>query len=400
LSGPQPSIHAALLRLDARKIETVFGDFELTAFRNLAVQRECFALHVGDVQTGAPLLARVHSSCVTSEFYGACDCDCAAQLDGALEAIAAEGRGILFYLAQEGRGAGLTAKARDRMMVQASRQRLTTFEAYEQMGFPPDMRRYEEVAAMANLLGIRAPFVLLSNNPDKAASLEREKLRIDRLQPIEHAPSPFNVHYLAAKRRTGHVLADAPEMLDAELPMAVETVEPAPLPGAPSLVRLARYLLPVCGRRGSVHGVRSSHTEGPVWLCLHLYVDTHSGAEVVVLTLGEDDSRAPLVHLQAETHLDRLPLRSAPGRESWLQAATRMVSVGAGVVVSGPEPPRGVVDEARQEEISMALFHHHLGGRPALIFPSQDGRELGRRLGARGVVTESVESATDRRSPA
>ena len=312
MSGPQPSIRASLLRLDARKIETVFGDFELTAFRNLAVQRECFALHLGDVQTGAPLLARVHSSCVTSEFYGACDCDCAAQLDGALEAIAAEGRGVLFYLAQEGRGAGLTAKARDRMMVQASRQRLTTFEAYEQMGLPPDMRRYEEVAAMTELLGIWAPFVLLTNNPDKAASLEREKIRIDRLQPIEHAPSPFNVHYLAAKRRTGHVLADVPEMLDAELPMAVETVEPAPLPGTPSLVRLARYLLPVCGGRDSVPGGRSTHTEAPVWLCLHLYVDTESGAELVVLALGEDDPRAPLVHFQPERHLDQ---PSAKGRK-------------------------------------------------------------------------------------
>ena len=113
MTGLSSSIHGSLLEIDSRRLDTVFGSFELAEFRNLATYRRCFALSRGAIQGELPLLARVHSSCVTSEFYGACDCDCAAQLDGALEAIAVEGRGVLFYLEQEGRGAGLAAKARE-----------------------------------------------------------------------------------------------------------------------------------------------------------------------------------------------------------------------------------------------------------------------------------------------
>src|SRR6185436_1559805 len=112
---------------------------------------------VGAVGAPAPLLARVHSSCVTSEAYGACDCDCAEQLAASLAEIAGAGRGVLFYLMQEGRGAGFAAKARDRMLVQTSRHRLTTFEAYARMGLDHDCRRYEEVGDLCRLLGVRAP---------------------------------------------------------------------------------------------------------------------------------------------------------------------------------------------------------------------------------------------------
>ncbi len=122
-------IRGSLLRLETRALETRHGPFEAVVFRNLGSHRLAIVLLRGDVSGSEPLLARVHSSCVTSEALGARDCDCADQLDGALAAIAVEGRGALFYLLQEGRGAGLTAKSRDRMLVQASRHRLTTFEA-------------------------------------------------------------------------------------------------------------------------------------------------------------------------------------------------------------------------------------------------------------------------------
>lgn len=390
MTGLSSSISGSLLEIDSRRLDTLFGSFELTEFRNLATQRRCFALRRGEIQGELPLLARVHSSCVTSEFYGACDCDCAAQLDGALEAIAVEGRGVLFYLEQEGRGAGLAAKARDRMIVQASRQRLTTFEAYERMGLQPDMRRYDEVAAMTSLLGIEAPFVLLTNNPDKVASLEREKLRIDRIQSIEHAPSPFNAHYLAAKRRTGHVLADVSETLDAELPDSIEPVEPTPLPDRPELVRVARYLLPVRVHRGGSRAVPDNRAELPVWWRLHLYVDTRLGEELVVVSFDAGGGGHPLVHIQSESQLDRFPLRSAPDRESWFQVARAIAAHGAGIVACGRRPQPGAPDENRRQDGLVSLVRHHLAGRPAIVLGSADGCELAARLGERGVAVESV----------
>src|SRR5215470_19046660 len=132
----------SLLEARSGSLETEHGLFQAHWFQNLSTRRPALVLTQGDVATGAPLLARVHSSCVTSESLAGCDCDCAAQLDASLARIAAEGRGALFYLLQEGRGAGLAAKARDRMIVQASGHQITTFEAYDLMGLGRDQRRY------------------------------------------------------------------------------------------------------------------------------------------------------------------------------------------------------------------------------------------------------------------
>ena len=371
-------IHASLLSSEVCKLETIFGTFDFAAFLNLATRGRCFALSQGDLSGESPLLVRVHSSCVTSEFYGACDCDCAAQLDGALEAIASAGRGILFYLEQEGRGAGLAAKARDRMMVQASQQRLTTFEAYERMGLRPDMRRYDEVAAMTKLLGVDAPFVLLTNNPDKVASLEREKLRIDRVQPIEHVASPFNAHYLAAKRRTGHVLADASATRDAELPTSIEAVAPTPLRDAPHLVRVARYWLPVAFQRGAHRAGTGACAEPPAWWRLHLYVDVGSARDWVVLTFDSGAAEGSLARVQPEALLDRFPLQSSAARESWFQAVRAIASHGSGVVVCGGRTTQPVGSGDREAAALQSLLEHHLAGRPAALLRSADDRELPR----------------------
>jgi GTP cyclohydrolase II len=367
------AIRGALLARGRRRIDTGFGRFDLSGFRNLETHRSCLALSRGDVSGRAPLLARVHSSCVTSEFFGACDCDCAAQLDGALEAIAAEGRGVLFYLEQEGRGAGLAAKARDRMLVQASRQRLTTFEAYERMGLRHDLRRYDEVAAMAALLGIEAPLVLLTNNPDKAEALEREKLAIARLQPIEHAASPFNVHYLSAKRRSGHALADASSTLDAELPEAVEALEPQALPGRPDLVRVARYLLPVlpgCDARALRGAVA---LPDPVWLRLHLYVDAELGGEIVVLETGAATAPSWLARVQPEPLLERLPLRATPARTAWSRVVEALAADGAGVVALSRRSARGACTASERGGAHLDLLAHHLAGR--IVVPLRDAGE-------------------------
>ena len=98
------ALRRTMLRLDDRRLPTPHGEFRLHAFRDLADERSSFALSLAPVDGAGPLLARVHSSCVTSECLGGRDCDCAEQLDGALATIARVGRGIVFYLMQEGRG--------------------------------------------------------------------------------------------------------------------------------------------------------------------------------------------------------------------------------------------------------------------------------------------------------
>ena len=153
---------------ESRGIDTRYGRFRVQRFRSASSGEPALALLRGDVGGAEPLLVRVHSSCLTSEFLGALDCDCAEQLAGALAAIAHAGRGVLLYLMQEGRGAGLLAKARDRMMVQAHGERITTFEAYDRMGLPRDRRSYEAVPPLLAQLGIHAPLRLLTHNPEKA----------------------------------------------------------------------------------------------------------------------------------------------------------------------------------------------------------------------------------------
>src|SRR5215475_2979141 len=255
----RPAIDGSLLALDERPLDTVHGRFRAHRFHNLSTGQPAVAVATGDITGRSPLLARVHSSCITSEVYGACDCDCAEQLDAALAAVAAAGRGVLFYLTQEGRGAGFAAKARDRMLVQASGHRLTTFEAYDRLGLGHDQRRYDEVAAACRLLGVTAPLRVLTNNPEKLGALRAAGITVAGHRRLTVGASPFSAHYLAAKSRSGHLLA-AGSGVAADLPERVTALRPRPVRGAPRFLELASYLLPL-------------GAPAPAWFRLHLYLD-------------------------------------------------------------------------------------------------------------------------------
>jgi 3,4-dihydroxy 2-butanone 4-phosphate synthase / GTP cyclohydrolase II len=338
-------LDGALLAVEATPLDTVHGAFHAHAFHNLTSGEPALAVTCGDLGGPEPLLARVHSSCVTSEAYGACDCDCAEQLDAALAQIATEGRGALFYLTQEGRGAGFAAKARDRMLVQASRNRLTTFDAYERMGLRKDQRRYDEVAAMCRLLGVRAPLCLLTNNPDKLAAVGDAGVRIDGHRPLVMAASPWSRQYLDAKLRSGHLLATS-DAEAATLPEMVESFEPHVAQTVPAFLRLASYLLPVRG-------------ETPAWFRLHLALDRARRSERVVLSHGAvADAEAPLLRVQPLALLERFPVRTPRRRPEWQAALAAIVADGAGCVL--------VTDEGETpDEATLALLATHLPGRRA-----------------------------------
>lgn len=390
-----PGIAGTLLSVAVRTLATRHGDFTLHVCHDLTRRTYLLAIARGDLGGPEPLLTRVHSSCVTSESYGGCDCDCAEQLDAALAAIAAAGRGVVLYLDQEGRGAGFAAKVRDRMLVQASGGRLDTFEAYAQMGLAPDLRRYESVAAARSLLGVTAPLDVLTNNPEKLGTLRAAGVPIARTTGLALAASPFNHHYLAAKAAAGHCLPDTTAVIDAEPPAAVDVVAPAAVAGAPDLIRLGAYWLPVRARDGGA--------PDPHWFRLHAYVDLATGRERVVLTYGDRPEATPLVRVQRERLLERIPAGERAGERGYWDAAVRaFVAHGAGVAVmmvdDGSAVPPAMSSTSsmssattRAEATSLDLLVHHLAGRAAIPLldgpaPTDVDAERCRRLGAAGIA--------------
>jgi GTP cyclohydrolase II len=349
-------VHGSLLREHTRPFDSRHGRFELHVFRNLGTRRPMLALTLGDVRGQAPLLVRVHSSCVTSETFGACDCDCADQLEAALACVAEEGRGVVFYLLQEGRGAGLAAKARDRMIVQASGHRITTFEAYDMMGLGRDLRRYEEVAFASKLLRIGAPLRVLSNNPDKLAALESIGLDVEEGVPLFDAASAFNAHYIASKSEVGHTLSH--DGLDAaDLPEPVRCFDPYALPDRPSWLHLASYLLPIRPSTGA-----------PAWFRLHLHLDRAAQREVVVLTRFADRDATAEIRVERDVWVERLV---GGDTRRWPRAAEAIVAAGSGCAVFLPlELNRG--SEGALDAATATLLAYHLGSRPARLLELDD----------------------------
>ena len=376
-----PPLCGTLLYRSSHPLDTPHGRFTAHEFTDLATRQPLLAVACGDCRGAAPVLARVHSSCVTGESIGSADCDCAEQLDAGLARIAAAGRGVLFYLLQEGRGAGLVAKARDRMLVQASHDRVTTFDAYAGMGLEGDCRRYDAVAFAAAALGITAPLKLLSNNPDKLAALRDASVNVAGCTSLAHAPSAFNLTYLTAKSRSGHALDVATAApVAAELPEPVHAIEPTPVAAAPSLLRVASYLVPI---------VALPPARGVHWLRLHLYVDRENARERVVLTLARPRDVVPLVHVHAETLTGRFP--RPLGDDPWRVAVERIAARGAGVALFllHDEPAVAELGDAAEHVAAspdlVRLLAGHLPGRAELLAPHPD---LAAALAAAGVATQ------------
>jgi 3,4-dihydroxy 2-butanone 4-phosphate synthase / GTP cyclohydrolase II len=385
------ALRGTLLRLAVRRMATAHGAFDVHVCRNLFTRATVLAVTRGQLEGSTPVLARVHSSCVTSEAWGSRDCDCAEQLDAALAAIARAGRGVVFYLMQEGRGAGFAAKARDRMLVQASGERLTTFEAYAQMGLDRDHRSYDEVAFARRLLGITAPLTVMTSNPEKLGELARAGVPIAGTVSLQQAASPFNLHYLAAKAPSGGVpTRDGEPATAAALPEPVTCFEPRTLEGAPHLTAVASYLVPI-----AVPSPDPATGDGPHWFRLHAYFDAATGCDRVVLRYGRNGAVAPLVRMQRERLLERLPLAAGDDeRRRWQATVRAFVRHGAGYAVL--RVADACEDEGQTpgpDETGCWLLAHHVRAaraRPLIDGPraSDADRVLARALARCGVEAE------------
>lgn len=183
---------------------TDFGPFRLRLYHSFVDQGEHLALVCGDVAGDGPApLVRVHSECLTGDVFGSQRCDCGTQLHAAMQMIADEGRGVLLYMRQEGRGIGLTAKLHAYALQE---QGLDTVEANEQLGFAADLRDYGVGAQILADLGLRV-IRLLTNNPRKIIGLEGYGLKVEERLPIRFDASLHNARYLNTKKqKLGHML--------------------------------------------------------------------------------------------------------------------------------------------------------------------------------------------------
>ena len=193
--------------VESSKLPTSWGIFSMHGFEDTGADKEHVVLTMGDVSDGEPVLARIHSECLTGDALFSLRCDCGAQLQAAMHRISVEGRGAIFYLRQEGRGIGLLNKIKAYHLQDKGAD---TVEANEQLGFGADMRDYSILKPMLEHLHIKT-LKLMTNNPRKVKALQELGIEVVERLPHETGRNPHNAKYLATKKgKLGHLL-DASE---------------------------------------------------------------------------------------------------------------------------------------------------------------------------------------------
>jgi len=190
-------------RLAEAKMPSKYGEFTAVAYKSDVDPDEHLALITGDLSSDEPVLVRVHSECLTGDVFGSLRCDCGEQIALAMQTIAKEGRGVLLYMRQEGRGIGFHNKIRAYALQDKG---MDTVEANIALGFTPDLRDYGIGAQILADLGLHK-IRLLTNNPKKVIGLEGYGLEVVETMPIICSPNPYNLHYLETKqKKLGHHL--------------------------------------------------------------------------------------------------------------------------------------------------------------------------------------------------
>lgn len=185
------------------KLPTEFGEFRIAGYRSLTSDEEFVVVFKGDLSGREPALVRIHSQCLTGDVFGSTKCDCGPQLQRAMELISKEGRGVIVYQHQEGRGIGIINKIRAYALQDEGAD---TIEANERLGLGVDLREYSQCVEILRDLGLRKVRVL-SNNPEKLEALRAGGMDVTERVPIEFLPSKNTIDYLTTKKlQMGHLL--------------------------------------------------------------------------------------------------------------------------------------------------------------------------------------------------
>jgi len=188
--------------VETSELPTDIANFKVHAFTEEQSKKDHLVIAFGNLKSKKPILARIHSQCITGESFFSMRCDCRFQLTESLQQIASNGSGVIFYLQQEGRGIGLSNKIR---AYKLQDEGMDTVEANHQLGFHEDERNYEIVASMANHLNISS-VDLMTNNPKKIKALEKMGLKVNKRIPILIESNQHNKKYLTTKaKKLGHL---------------------------------------------------------------------------------------------------------------------------------------------------------------------------------------------------
>lgn len=217
----------SVTRMTCTRLPTDVGEFRLCLYHNNRDNKENLALVVGDLEGHADVLVRVHSECFTGDVLGSLRCDCGPQLAEAMRRVALEGRGVILYLRQEGRGIGLLDKLRAYNLQDKG---YDTVDANLMLGHQPDLRDYGVAALMLRDLGVNS-IRLLTNNPDKIASLEQYGIAVSERVPLQIGMTAENAAYLSTKvRRMRHLLQLEQDEGDAAAPVPATAGSPRTRP--------------------------------------------------------------------------------------------------------------------------------------------------------------------------
>lgn len=195
-NNQSPIANSLVERGETVSLPTAFGEFMLTPFRQINNGLEHIVLQKGEWSNDEPILCRVHSSCMTGDIFGSMRCECGEQLHKAMQMVEKEGKGIIVYLNQEGRGIGLMNKIR---AYKLQEQGEDTVDANLHLGFQPDERDYGVGAQILRMMGAKK-LRLMTNNPVKRVGLESYGIEIVENIPIEIAPNPYNLRYMQTKK--------------------------------------------------------------------------------------------------------------------------------------------------------------------------------------------------------